>query len=94
MAYPDEAVCTGSRPGGRAVAAHASSTLARMSTDAEQAGEGPEPPRPCGPCRGTGHLRSGLGGTDHEVTCPWCEGGGRFIPGHDAQAAAGAAETR
>jgi hypothetical protein len=21
------------------------------------------------------------------VTCPWCEGTGRFQPGHDAQAA-------
>jgi len=21
------------------------------------------------------------------VPCPWCEGTGRFIPGHDAQAA-------
>jgi hypothetical protein len=30
---------------------------------------------------------SNLGGTAHEVTCPWCEGSGLFIPGHDAQAA-------
>ena len=28
-----------------------------------------------------------LGGTRQEVTCPWCEGTGRFIPDHDAQAA-------
>jgi hypothetical protein len=30
---------------------------------------------------------SNLGGTAHEVTCPWCEGNGFLIPGHDAQAA-------
>jgi hypothetical protein len=33
---------------------------------------------------------SGLGGTPHRVRCPWCEGSGRFIPEHDAQAAGGA----
>jgi DnaJ-class molecular chaperone len=49
----------------------------------------PEPQEipPCGACRATGKVISGLGGTPHEVTCPWCEGTGRFIPGHDAQAA-------
>jgi hypothetical protein len=30
---------------------------------------------------------SNLGGSAHEVPCPWCEGTGRFMPGHDAQAA-------
>jgi DnaJ-class molecular chaperone len=30
---------------------------------------------------------STLGGTPQQVTCPWCEGSGRFIPDHDAQAA-------
>ncbi|HLM51196.1 MAG TPA: hypothetical protein VK279_11665, partial [Solirubrobacteraceae bacterium] len=40
----------------------------------------------CSPCRGTGRLTSNLGGTPHEVACPWCEGGGRFIPEHDAHA--------
>jgi hypothetical protein len=30
---------------------------------------------------------SNKGGSPHEVTCPWCEGTGRFIPEHDAQAA-------
>ena len=44
-------------------------------------------PRPCPPCRGTGRVISGLGGTPQEVPCPWCEGTGRLIPGHDAQAA-------
>jgi DnaJ-class molecular chaperone len=44
-------------------------------------------PRSCSPCRGTGRVISNLGGTPDEVTCPWCEGTGTFIPGHDAQAA-------
>ncbi|MGH2916310.1 MAG: hypothetical protein ACRDMX_15125 [Solirubrobacteraceae bacterium] len=39
----------------------------------------------CTPCRGTGRLTSGLGGTPHEVVCPWCRGGGVRIPGIDAQ---------
>jgi hypothetical protein len=34
---------------------------------------------------------SNLGGTAHDVTCPWCEGAGFLIPGHDAQAARRAA---
>jgi hypothetical protein len=29
---------------------------------------------------------SRLGGSASEVTCPWCEGGGRRLPEHDAQA--------
>jgi hypothetical protein len=29
---------------------------------------------------------SNLGGTPQEVACPWCEGTGRYTPGHDAQA--------
>jgi hypothetical protein len=32
-------------------------------------------------------LTSGLGGTPHEVTCPWCGGTGEFQPGRDAQEA-------
>jgi DnaJ-class molecular chaperone len=47
----------------------------------------------CGPCRGTGRLVSSFGGEPHEVTCPWCEGGGRFIARHDAQAAGAPAES-
>jgi DnaJ-class molecular chaperone len=47
----------------------------------------PDEPRPCDPCRGTGRLISNLGGSPSTVTCPWCDGSGTFIPGHDAQAA-------
>ena len=39
----------------------------------------------CRPCRGQGKLISNLGGQTHEVTCPWCEGTGRFKAEHDAQ---------
>ncbi len=45
----------------------------------------PQGPTPCGPCRGTGRLISGAGGTPHEVACPWCDGTGTAIPGRDAQ---------
>lgn len=44
-------------------------------------------PRACTACRGTGRVLSNLGGTAQDVPCPWCEGAGRFIAGHDAQAA-------
>ena len=47
----------------------------------------------CSPCRGTGRLMSNLGGTAHEVQCPWCDGTGTRIPDRDAQAA-GPAESR
>jgi DnaJ-class molecular chaperone len=53
---------------------------------AQPPGESAEP-LPCSPCRGTGRVISNLGGTPNEVTCPWCEGTGTFVPGHDAQAA-------
>jgi DnaJ-class molecular chaperone len=55
--------------------------------------ESPDPvePRSCPPCRGTGRLRSKSGGSEHEVPCPWCEGQGVELPGHDAQAARRAA---
>jgi len=39
----------------------------------------------CTPCRGTGRVISTLGGSPQPVTCPWCEGSGRFASGHDAQ---------
>lgn len=39
----------------------------------------------CTPCHGTGKVISALGGEQHEVTCPWCGGTGRFLPGRDAQ---------
>jgi DnaJ-class molecular chaperone len=44
-------------------------------------------PQRCTACRGTGRVISALGGTPNPVTCPWCEGSGRFDPQHDAQAA-------
>jgi hypothetical protein len=34
-----------------------------------------------------GQVVSRLGGSASTVACPWCEGTGRVIPGHDAQAA-------
>jgi hypothetical protein len=40
---------------------------------------------PCLACRETGRVSSGLGGTPHLVTCPWCQGTGHRIPGIDAQ---------
>ena len=40
----------------------------------------------CMACRGTGRVISTLGGEPRTVDCPWCEGTGRRIPGHDAQA--------
>jgi DnaJ-class molecular chaperone len=46
----------------------------------------PEDRSTCTPCRGTGRVRSALGGQSHEVTCPWCGGSGQFAPGRDAQA--------
>ncbi|HEX5191655.1 MAG TPA: hypothetical protein VFW09_02555 [Solirubrobacteraceae bacterium] len=42
-------------------------------------------PSTCMACRGTGKVLSGLGGTQHEVVCPWCQGTGHRIPGTDAQ---------
>ena len=47
-------------------------------------------PGECRACRGRGKVISNLGGDPSEVDCPWCEGTGRFIPEHDAQAARGA----
>jgi DnaJ-class molecular chaperone len=48
-------------------------------------------PAPCSPCRGTGQVISNLGGSPSPVRCPWCEGTGTQIAGHDAQAARAAA---
>jgi DnaJ-class molecular chaperone len=39
----------------------------------------------CTPCHGTGIVLSSLGGEQHRVTCPWCDGSGKFAPGRDAQ---------
>jgi DnaJ-class molecular chaperone len=52
----------------------------------------PGEPLSCAPCRGSGQVISNLGGTSQTVTCPWCEGGGVTLPGHDAQAARAAAD--
>ena len=53
----------------------------RMAPPADQ-----EPPAdvPCSACRGTGRVTSNLGGSAHEVVCPWCDGGGRRLPAHNA----------
>jgi DnaJ-class molecular chaperone len=56
-----------------------------MAAD-EPTDETAEPPA-CTACRGTGKLISNLGGSSSTVDCPWCEGTGRFIADHDAQAA-------
>jgi DnaJ-class molecular chaperone len=56
-----------------------------VSTSSERPGSGDDR-SVCTPCRGTGKLISGFGGTPHEVTCPWCGGTGAFQPGSDAQA--------
>jgi DnaJ-class molecular chaperone len=47
----------------------------------------PIEPSPCLACRGTGRVVSNLGGEPHDLPCPWCDGTGEFLPGHDAQAA-------
>ncbi|MEA2320363.1 MAG: hypothetical protein QOD81_213 [Solirubrobacteraceae bacterium] len=57
-----------------------------MAADESQTADDASEPRPCAPCRGTGRVISNLGGTPQEVACPWCEGTGRYTPGHDAQA--------
>ena len=44
--------------------------------------DAPLDPQACRPCRGTGHVISNLGGAPSTITCPWCEGSGRFTPGH------------
>lgn len=54
-------------------------------TSAEAQGERLEP-RECVACGGTGKVTSNLGGEPKEVDCPWCEGTGKEIPDHDAQA--------
>jgi DnaJ-class molecular chaperone len=60
---------------------------ARRAMAADQETPEPAEPLPCSACRGTGQVISNLGGSPSTVTCPWCEGTGRFIPDHDAQAA-------
>jgi DnaJ-class molecular chaperone len=45
-----------------------------------------QPPVPCSACRGTGSVISNLGGVAATLPCPWCEGSGVWLRGHDAQA--------
>lgn len=59
-----------------------------MSSSDETASPAPDADRAaCTACRATGRVSSNLGGSPSEIACPWCEGTGRFIPEHDAQAA-------
>lgn len=58
-----------------------------MSDPDSTQGPAEDEPAPCPPCRGTGRVTSGLGGSSSEVTCPWCEGDGRLRAEHDAQEA-------
>jgi DnaJ-class molecular chaperone len=69
---------------GSAVARYREPHYARvpMAQETEQ----PDQPTACGPCRGTGTISSNLGGSAHELPCPWCEGAGIQLAGHDAQA--------
>jgi DnaJ-class molecular chaperone len=57
-----------------------------MAADGQRDEAGGTRPRACSACRGTGRVISNLGGSPQQVECPWCEGTGQFIPGHDAQA--------
>lgn len=54
-----------------------------MADDEQTSEDGPPA---CTACRGTGRVVSNLGGSPSSVTCPWCDGTGRRIPDHDAQA--------
>ena len=49
-------------------------------------------PAPCAPCRGSGRVTAGLGGTPHAIPCPWCDGTGVTIAGRHAQDHAGAGD--
>jgi hypothetical protein len=56
-----------------------------VSTD-DATNDADRPDAPCSPCRATGKVISGLGGTPQTIDCPWCEGTGVSVAGHDAQA--------
>jgi DnaJ-class molecular chaperone len=56
-----------------------------MSAGSEEEGGDAGATAPCLACRATGQVISGLGGTPHQVTCPWCQGTGHRIAGIDAQ---------
>jgi DnaJ-class molecular chaperone len=57
----------------------------RLGRVSEQAAE-PTAPESCAACRGSGSVISNLGGEPHQLACPWCDGGGVVLGGHDAQA--------
>jgi hypothetical protein len=59
-------------------------TVGRRVASDTTAEQHPEP-IPCTACRGTGKVISNLGGSPSTVDCPWCDGTGTYIPGHDAQ---------
>jgi hypothetical protein len=59
-----------------------SSSLASVPDETET---GPAP-GDCLACRGTGQVTSNLGGEPSLTPCPWCEGSGVRLTGHDAQA--------
>jgi DnaJ-class molecular chaperone len=71
--------------GGRARKTGFATLADAVSTDEETPDV--DTPPPCTVCRGTGTLISNLGGSPSNVSCPWCEGTGTFLPDHDAQAA-------
>ena len=54
--------------------------------DQDATPDDPAAPPPCSACRGTGRVVSNLTGTPATVECPWCDGTGRFLAAHDAQA--------
>jgi hypothetical protein len=53
-----------------------------MATETDQ----PSRSEDCLACRGGGQVISSLGGEPKLVPCPWCEGSGTRLAGHDAQA--------
>jgi DnaJ-class molecular chaperone len=53
-----------------------------MATDSELSTRSDD----CLACRGSGQVTSSLGGEPKLVPCPWCEGSGVRLAGHDAQA--------
>ena len=59
--------------------------MAGEGTDSEGKAGDTHEPRECMACRGSGKVISNLGGTPKDVTCPWCQGTGRRVPGIDAQ---------
>ena len=65
----------------------------RVRSPAVTADDEPAPrggAEPCSACRGTGQVISALGGERQALPCPWCDGGGVRLAGHDAQARHGA----